>query len=131
MRTPKQAAERAKQLVEGVNYAATALRHRHPQVADAAMKAAARLGEGVVALAGILARSGGDSARPDVLANARLKEAETLVQRAVDLLHRLHFEIIRFDLEETPPETVPLKEADETAEAIQGILGTLGDVPGG
>lgn len=98
MRTPEQAAARAKQLVEGVNYAATALRQRNPQVADAAVKAATRLGEAAVALAGILAKSGGDSARPDVGANARLKEAETLVQRAVDLLHRLHFEIIRFDL---------------------------------
>lgn len=122
-RGPAPAAERAQQLAVGVDLAATAAGRRDAKVAEAARDAGRRLADATAALADALAKGAAEDARHD----ARLqKEAEALLARGVELLHRLHFELIRFDLQETEPDVLPIEEVERAAGEIGGMAERLG-----
>lgn len=128
LRDSRQAAERANQLQAGIAHAATALERRDAKLAGAALEAGQRLAEATVALATTLEKRSRDAKRPGGEDTRVAKEAEGLLARGLDVLHRLHFEIIRHDLQETPPESLPVEEASRAtvevgrmAERIAGL----------
>jgi hypothetical protein len=123
-RTPAEAADRARQLLEGIRNATTALGHREPELAKETEEAGRRLAAAAVALAESLARNSGGPGAED----PRRAAAEELLARGLEVLHRLHFEIIRHDLQETQPETVPAEEARRLAvELERAAEGSAGD----
>lgn len=115
LESPQQAAARARQLLAGVKQAAAALRARDTASADAALEAGTRLAGAAETLAKALA--GGDAD-----AGAR-KDAEALLRKGVELLHRLHFEIIRADIRDEEDEddavALPLEDAARVAGELE------------
>lgn len=120
LESPAQAAARAEQLSAGVTHAATALRSQDAESADAALEAGTRLARAAAALAGALTRSSDGDARAQ-------RDAEALLRSGVEVLHRLHFEIIRVSIQEADAGTLPLEEAARVTAEIEETARRLGD----
>lgn len=103
---------RARQLRDGITGSAASIRDQHPEVADAAVAAANELLDAVEKMV------------KGTLDDGSNAEAEKLVpeaQQALEAFDALHEALIRADVQEGPPESIPIDGVKERAAQIRGL----------